>query len=167
MTMDTTPEHPRDEAYYFEDFAPGRIFRTPPFVASAEQIVRFAEDYDPQYYHLDPERARHSIFGGLVCPGFQTASLAWGLALKTGLFRHCAVAGIGIDRLRWLKPVREGDTIHAEFELAEGRPSASRPGIARATFDYRMLNQHGETVMTLSLIQLLRLRPAGAPAPLK
>src|SRR3546814_17205120 len=85
-------------------------------------------------------RARNSIFEGLVCGGFQTAALAWGLALKTGLFEKCAVAGIGVDKLRWLKPVREGDTIHAEFQLSEGAPTSSRPGIARATFDYRMVN---------------------------
>src|SRR3546814_5713745 len=103
-------------------------------------------------------RARNSIFEGLVCGGFQTAALAWGLALKTGLFEKCAVAGIGVDKLRWLKPVREGDTIHAEFQLSEGAPTSSRPGIARATFDYRMVNHSREVVMTLQLIQLLRCR---------
>src|SRR3546814_8411677 len=119
----------------FEDFKPGQVFRTPEFVATAENIISFAKHYDPQYYHLDAERARNSIFEGLVCGGFQTAALAWGLALKTGLFEKCAVAGIGVDKLRWLKPVREGDTIHADFQLSEGAPTSSRPGIARATLD--------------------------------
>src|SRR3546814_19156165 len=59
----------------FEDFKPGQVFRTPEFVATAENIISFAKHYDPKYYHLDAERARNSIFEGLVCGGFQTAAL--------------------------------------------------------------------------------------------
>lgn len=148
--------------FYFEDFPPGRMFVSPTFDVAPEDIVEFAEKYDPQYFHLDPVRARASFFGGLVCGGFQTAALAWGLAVRTGMFEKCAVAGIGVDELRWLKPVREGDAVRVEFGLVEGAPSKSRPDVARATFQYNMKNQHGETVMTLKLHQLLRRRPPGA-----
>jgi acyl dehydratase len=146
--------------FYFEDFIVGQVFRSPSFEMTPEVIIDFAKVYDPQYYHLDAERARNSIFGGLVCGGFQTASLSWGLALRTGLFDKCGVAGIGIDELRWLLPVREGDFVHAEFWLSEGRPSKTRPGIATATFTYRVCNQKNETVLTLRLIQLLKCRPS-------
>src|SRR3546814_5233021 len=67
---------PLDEVkeYYFEDFKPGQVFRTPEFVATAENIISFAKHYDPQYYHLDAERARNSIFEGLVCGGLDRKS---------------------------------------------------------------------------------------------
>lgn len=148
--------------FYYEDFGLGQVFRTPSYEVTPERIIDFAEKYDPQYYHLDPVRARESFFGGLVCGGFQTASLSWGLALRTGMFEKCAVAGVGVDALRWLRPVKEGDVIHAEFQLVDGAVSRSRPGLASATFLYEMKNQHGETVLTLKLIQLLRRRPGSA-----
>lgn len=144
--------------YYFDDFAIGRVFHTPTFTATQDKITSFAREYDPQYYHLDPVKAKESIFGGLVCGGFQTAALTWGLALQTGLFAECALAGVGIDELRWLKPVREGDVIHAEFQAIEATPSRSRPDIGRVTFLYEVKNQNGEIVLTLKMIQLLRRR---------
>lgn len=152
----TTPE--RD--FYFEDFVPEKRFVSPSFMATPAEIVAFAERYDPQYYHLDAVRARESIFEGLVCAGFQTASLSWGLALRTGLFDKCAVAGIGLDELRWLAPLREGDSVRASFWLVSGELSRSRPGLARATFQYEMLNQHDAVVMRLKMTQLLRCRPS-------
>lgn len=148
-----------DRNFYYEDFGLGQVFRTATYELTPERIIDFAEKYDPQYYHLDPVKARESFFGGLVCGGFQTAALSWGLALRTGMFEKCAVAGIGVDALRWLKPVKEGDVIHAEFQLVDGTISRSRPELATATFLYEVKNQHGETVLTLKLIQLLRRRP--------
>lgn len=147
-----------DHDFYFEDFAPGKVFLSPSFKATSEEIVAFAQRYDPQYYHLDAQRAKESIFEGLVCGGFQTASLSWGLALRTGLFDKCAVAGIGVDELRWLAPLREGDTVRARFWLLNGELSRSRPELARATFQYEMINQHEVVVMKLKLLQLLRCR---------
>ena len=146
-------------SFYYEDFTPGRTFRTPAWTATAENIVDFARKYDPQYFHLDPDKAKDSIFGGLVCGGFQTAALAWALALQTGLFERSAVAGIGVDELRWLKPVREGDRVHVEFTLIDGAASRSRPDIGRTTFRYEMKNQRGETVLTMKMLQLLKRRP--------
>jgi len=145
---------------YYEDFFPlGLVFVSPEWEATPERIIDFASKYDPQYYHLDPVRARESFFGGLVCGGFQTAALGWGLALQTGMFEKCAVAGIGVDDLRWHLPVREGDRVRLEFSMVEGKPSRSKPDIASTVFAYTMKNQHGETVMTMKLVQLLRRRP--------
>jgi acyl dehydratase len=145
--------------FYFEDFELNRVFVTPEWEATPERITDFAAQYDPQYFHLDPVRARQSFFGGLVCGGYQTAAVGWALALKTGMFEKCAVAGIGVDDLRWLLPVREGDRVHLEFSLVEGTPSRSKPDIARVAFACVLKNQRGETVLTMKLLQLLRRRP--------
>jgi acyl dehydratase len=153
-----------DTDFYFEDFPPGKVFVTPEWEATPERIIDFASKYDAQYFHLDPVKARASYFGGLVCSGFQTAALAWGLAVQTRMFEQCAVAGIGVDEMRWFLPVREGDRVRVEFGLIEGKPSRSKPDIASVVFAYTVLNQRDETVMTMKLLQLLRRRP-GSPPP--
>lgn len=145
--------------FYFEDFELGKVFTSPSMEVGEDLIVDFARIYDPQYFHLDRERARESVFGGLVAGGFQTAALAWGLALRTGMFRDCALAGLGIDRLRWHTPLRAGDVVHARFWLLEGRPSNTRPGAGVATFQYEVRSQRDEVLLTLQLAQLLKYRP--------
>lgn len=142
--------------YFLEDFPVGIVFQTPSIRIPDEQVVEFARVYDPQYYHLDPEAAKNSVFGGLVAGGFQTAALAWALGLKTRLFDHCAMAGIGVDELRWLKPLRAGDTVQCTLQCVSNVPSQSRPDRGVVTFHYIMTNQRGETIMTLNLIQMLR-----------
>ena len=144
---------------FFEDFSLGTVFTSPSMEVGEDLIVEFARIYDPQYFHLDPERARDSVFGGLVAGGFQTAALAWGLALRTGLFRDCALAGLGIDGLRWHTPLRAGDVVHTRFWLIKGRLSSTRPGAGVATFQYEVRNQLDELLLTLQLAQLLRCRP--------
>jgi acyl dehydratase len=144
---------------YFEDFSVGETLVTPTWEATEAEIVWFAERYDPQYYHLDRIRAEDSLFKGLVSGGFQTAALVWGLALRTGIFEGTAVAGIGVDEMRWLRPLRLGDIVHVEFQLIEGRPSRSKPGLATMTFQYVMKNQRNEDVISMRMIQMLKCRP--------
>jgi acyl dehydratase len=151
--------------FYFEDFVRGVPFTTPPFEMTETVITEFARIYDPQYYHLDRDAARASVFEGLVSAGFQTASLTWGLALRSGMFDKCAVAGLGVDELRWLAPVREGDVVRVEFWLLEGRPSTSRPGHGVARFQYQVKTQRDEVVLKLQMTQLLLMRPAALAAP--
>lgn len=128
-------------------------------------MVAFARDYDPQYYHLDPVAARKSVFGGLVAGGFQTAALAWALGLRTGLFDHCAMAGIGVDNLRWHLPLRAGATIKCRMEVLSNKPSQSKSDRRSVVFRYDMTNQDDETIMTLDLLQILRRRPKGGETP--
>ena len=147
---------------YFEDFKVGEVIVTSTWEATEQEIVWFAERYDPQYYHLDRVRAEQSLFGGLVSGGFQTAALVWGLALRTGLFEGTAVAGIGVDEMRWLRPLRLGDVVRVEFQLLEGRPSRSKPGLATLTFLYVMKNQRDEDILSMRMIQMLKCRPGEA-----
>ena len=114
------------QAWYLEDFQPGVTHVSPPRTITEEEALGFARRYDAQYFHTDPVAARDSFFGGLVCGGFQTAALAWALVLDTGMFDACAIAGIGVDELRWLAPVRPGDTLRCRFTLIDSRPSHSR-----------------------------------------
>ncbi len=155
---------PSGTPHYFEDFVVGEVHVSPPWEATEEEIVWFAQRYDPQYYHLDAARARDSLFGGLVAGGFQTAALTWGLALRTGMFDGVAVAGIGVERLRWLEPLRVGDVVRVEFRLLEGRPSRSKPGLATVRIAYAVKNQRDETILDLEMTQMIKCRPRPEPS---
>lgn len=146
--------------YYLEDFEPGRVYTSPMHTVSNEEALDFARRYDAQYFHLDPVAARDSVFGGIVLGGFQTAALAWALVLKTGMFDKCALAGIGLDELRWHRPVRPGDSLRCDFVLLDARMSRTQNDRGVARFRYDMKNQRDETVLSLVIIQLLRRRPA-------
>jgi|SRR5664279_6278485 acyl dehydratase len=144
--------------YYLDDLNPGDVFTSPSFELTEKDVIEFAEKYDPQPFHLDRDAAKASHFGGLVAGGFQTAALAWALAQRTGVYRKCALAGIGIDRLRWRKPVWAGDVLTCRFMLLKKRISSSRPGqgIAKCRFD--VFNQRDEIVLTMDMTQLLKCR---------
>jgi acyl dehydratase len=144
--------------YYLEDFETGHSYSSPTHTVTDEEALDFARRYDPQYFHLDPVAARESVFGWLVLGGFQTAAFAWALVLRTGMFDQCAMAGIGLDEVRWHKPVRPGDRLRCDFTLLEARPSKSRPEGGIARFRYELKNQRDEIVLTLVMIQLLRRR---------
>lgn len=147
--------------YYLEDFEPGRAYSSPTQTISEEEALDFARRYDPQYFHLDPVAARNSVFGGVVLGGFQTAALAWALVLRSGMFDRSAMAGIGLDEVRWHKPVRPGESLRCEFTLLDARPSRTHSDRGVARFRYEMKNQHDEIVLSLVMIQMLRRRPSG------
>lgn len=151
---------PRD--WYLDDFAPDVGYVSPARTITEEEAIAFARRYDPQYFHTDPDAARASDFGGLVCGGFQTAALAWALVLESRMFDQCPIAGIGVDELRWLAPVRPGDTLRCRFTLLEARRSERKPDRGVARFRYELVNQDERVVMTLVMIQLLKYRPAPA-----
>jgi acyl dehydratase len=146
---------------YFEDFEAviGKPFDLGAHEFSADGIIAFAREYDPQPMHIDPERARESIYGGLIASGWHTAGTYMRL-LVDGLIGDTASLGSpGIDRLRWLKPVRPGDTLQARITFLEATPSRSRPdrGIVRSRGE--MLNQDGDVVMDVEAVNFFSRRP--------
>lgn len=145
---------------YFEDFAVGDRFVSAGVTVSESMILDFALQYDPQPFHLDAEAAKASHFGGLIASGFQTMALGFRMILQLGIFRACGMGSPGLDELRWPAPVRPGDTLHSELEILESRPSRSKPDRGMLTTRLRVLNQHGDEVMTFKALQLTRRRPA-------
>lgn len=144
---------------YFDDFKVGDKFATATKTVTEDMIVGFAKLYDPQPFHLDPATAKHSIYGGLIASGFQTLAIGFRLIWDTGILAAASMGSPGFDELRWLKPVRPGDTLRIEMEVVGSRPSQSKPdrGIMRGA--YRYLNQKGEAVLTYTAMHLLRRRP--------
>jgi acyl dehydratase len=144
---------------YFEDFRVGERMATADAVITEDMIVDFARIYDPQPFHVDPAAAAHSIYGGLIASGFQTLAMGFRLVWDTGLFDGTSMGSPGFDELRWLKPVRPGDRLRVEAEVAEARPSKSKPDRGLVRIAYRYLNQTGEPVLTFTSMHLIRRRP--------
>lgn len=143
---------------YFEDLEPDRVIITPSFTLTEQDLIEFAQKYDPQAFHLDAFAAARSVFGGLVASGFQTAALAWKLATQTGCFEHSSIAGVGIDELRWIRPFRVNDTVTCTLKVISIAPSTSKPDRGTALILYEMFNQEGEQVLTFKLTQVVRRR---------
>jgi acyl dehydratase len=132
---------------YLSDFTVGQAYRTPGRrKITAEEIKRFAQDYDPQPFHLDEEAARDTFFGGLAASGWHTAAITMRLLVDSDFKAANGLIGAGFDELRWPKPVRPGDELCVEMEVLEVRPSRSRPDIGLVKFRMTTLNQDGEAV---------------------
>ena len=146
---------------YFDDFSPGDRFASRGVTFTEADIIDFALRYDPQPFHIDVEAAARSQYGGLIASGFHTLSQSFRMMLQQGIFAECSMGSPGMDELRWLAPVRPGDTLHMEGEVIEARPSSSKPDRGIVKVDYRAVNQRGETVMSLKILHLLRRREGG------
>jgi acyl dehydratase len=146
---------------YFEDFQPGEVHESGPYMVTREEIVAFAQQFDPQPFHVDEEAARRSIYGGIIASGWHTAAICHRLLVE-GLLKNSAGMGSpGVDELRWLKPVRPGDALSIRIEVLSTTPSRSKPdrGAIRCRFEVR--NQQGEVVMTeLATALFARRSPA-------
>lgn len=147
------------QGLFFEDFTVGQVIRSPGATLTEAQVIDFALHYDPQPFHLDKVAAEQTIYGGLIASGWQVGSLSFRLFTQTNVLAGTSLGSPGLDELRWLKPVRPGDTIHVEATVTEVRPSRSKPDRGIVVMSYAVKNQKDETVMTLTALQLMRRRP--------
>ncbi len=145
---------------YFDDFDIGQTFRSKGATLSEAQILDFAFTYDPQPFHLDVAAAREGPFGGLIASGFQTLAVAFRLFYQEKVINACSMGSPGMDHLRWLAPVRPGDTLFVRAEVLEKRPSKSKPDRGTLRMGYEVLNQDELVVMTFEAIHIFRRRPA-------
>jgi acyl dehydratase len=145
---------------YFEDFQPGDRFESAPFTVSETLMVEFARVYDTQVFHIDPEAAKRTVYGGLIASGLQTIAITFKLFVETGTLAACSLGSPGLDEVRWKRPVRAGDTLRVAVEVLETRPSASKPDRGIVRLLYTTVNQDGEAVLTMIGNQLCRRRPA-------
>ena len=134
---------------FWEDFTPGQILDLGARTVSADEIIAFGRDFDPQPFHVDAEAAQISIFGGLIASGWHSAALLMRLMCDSYLLRSASLGSPGVEQIRWLRPVRPGDTLTGRMTVLEVRASQSKPdrGVVNSLFE--LFNQHDELVMTM------------------
>jgi acyl dehydratase len=145
---------------YWDDYEVGQKFDLGSTSFTADEIVDFARQYDPQSFHVDADAARQSMFGGLIASGWHVTAKLMRLFVDNYVDQRTALGSPGVDEVRWLKPVRPGDTLTAWVECAGKLPSKSRPEMGIVHEQWRATNQKGELVMTLKGTNMVRRRPA-------
>jgi acyl dehydratase len=151
---------------YLEDFVPGETSETPPRQVTRDEIVAFAREFDPQPFHVDEAAARRSPYGGIIASGWHSAALCMRMVVDHALGSDAASGSLGspgVDELRWLLPVRPGDTLTVRIEVLEVTPSRSKPDRGLVKLRYTMRNQDGAAVMSMVALGLMRRREAAAP----
>ncbi|HEX2146859.1 MAG TPA: MaoC family dehydratase [Pseudorhizobium sp.] len=133
--------------YFFEDFTPGRSFPLMEKLVSAEEIVAFASEFDPQPMHLTEEAGKASILGGLSASGWHTASLFMRMMFDGWLNEAASEGSPGVEFMEWKKPVLAGDLLSGRSTVVESRALKSRPGIGLVRFHHEVVNQKGQVVM--------------------
>ena len=137
---------------YFEDLTVGDTWESDEYEVTESEIIEFAEQYDPQWFHTDPERAaEESIYGSLIAAGFHTAAISTRLFVDCFLSETATLGGKGIDKLRWHEPVRPGDRLSIRAEILELEPETESRGLARIRIETS--NQDGD--VALSMIPLV------------
>jgi acyl dehydratase len=144
----------------FEDFTPGLELEAPGPTVTAEAIVAFAKQFDPQYFHVDAEAAKQSLFGGLCASGWHTVALTMRTMVDAYMHDSTSLGSPGIDELRWVKPVMAGDTLRCKMTVLEQRPSKSKPNLGSVRTKWEVFNQRGELVMHLTSWGLFGKRDA-------
>ena len=149
------------EDRYFEDYVPGTVYEFPETVTASEaDIVDFAQKYDPQYFHTDPEAAQKSIYKGLIASGAQTIALTFHLYVKNFLPGKASFGSPGFDELRWYLPLRPGDVLRIRMTVEDAKPSQSKPDRGMIFSLVETINQNNEVIMSYKAKNLMARRPA-------
>jgi acyl dehydratase len=145
---------------HFEDYVPGAVFEYGEIPVTQADIVEFARRFDPQYIHVDRERAVQGPFGGLIASGWHTAAMMMRLIVDNFLPTSASLGSPGIDELRWLGPVRPGNVLRVRLSVLEATRSRSKPdrGVVRTLCE--VLNENREVVMSLKAMNIIACRSA-------
>lgn len=145
---------------YYEDLEVGAKMRFGEYQVTREEVIDFARKYDPQSFHLDDEAAAQTHFGKIAASGWHTCAMTMAMLVEhQAVEPRAAMGGLGVDELRWLRPVYPGDTLSCEMELLEKRLSKSIPGAGILRSRLTTFNQAGDPVLTQQPASLIQTRP--------
>ena len=156
---------------FFEDFTPGDVIELGTYEMTEDEIIDFGRRFDPQYFHIDPEAAVDSPFGGLIASGWHTVSVWARLWIDTVVSRADGRGSPGMQEVRWFEPVCPGDLLTATVEILDARPSSRHADRGTVFIGCKMTNQHGRVVMSFHGRGLFGRRhplsesAGGSPAP--
>ncbi|WP_224335516.1 MaoC family dehydratase [Haloprofundus halobius] len=132
---------------YFEDLEAGATTEFGEYEVTEAEIVEFAERYDPQFFHVDPERAEETMYGGLIASGWHTASMTMRMLVDGFLSEAASLGAKGVDELRWYRPVRPGDVLTLRNEVLKKEVESDVRGLAHVRTT--TTNQEGEAVFSM------------------
>ena len=141
--------------YAFEDFTPGHCFPLGPKTVTADEIIEFAMEFDPQPMHLSEEAGKASILGGLAASGWHTCGMLMRMTVDSYMKDAPSQAGLGVDFVEWKKPVLADDTLSGTSTVVEQRVSRSRPDMGVIKLRHELQNQRGETVCVAEVNAML------------
>lgn len=141
----------------FSEFQDGMVIKHPPVVLDEKTMIDFAKQFDPQWFHTDPEQAKEGRWGGLIGSGWLTCSLAMRMAVDAALTDSESFGSPGVDQIRWMLPTRPGDALRLEITVNNVRVSASRKDLGIVRWTWRMYNQNDEQVLELEATSLFDL----------
>jgi acyl dehydratase len=147
--------------WYFEDFEPGQDIDLGTRTVTEDEIVAFARQYDPQPFHVDRDAAAASLYGGVIASGWHTCGMMMRLVVDGLLGKSSSMGSPGLDGVRWLAPVRAGDTLNVRYRTVQVKASASKPDRGVVWSKWVAINQHGETVCTVEGMGMFGRRPGG------
>ena len=147
-----------EKRYSYEDFTVGRAFSLGPRHVTAEEIIDFAREFDPQPMHLSEEEGKASILGGLSASGWHTSGMMMRMLTDSFLLDSTSQGSPGIDWMEWRNPVLAGDTLSGHTTVLEARPLKSRPGIGLIRFRHEILNQSGAPVCVGENVIMMGMR---------
>jgi acyl dehydratase len=149
------------EQWYFEDFHPGQEIDLGTRTVSEEEIIAFATQFDPQPFHVDPAAAAESMYGGVIASGWHTCSMMMRMVVDGLMADASSMGSPGLDCVRWMRPVRAGDTLHVHYLTQRVRASNSRPDRGVVWSKWTATNQHGEQVCTIEGMGMFARRTSG------
>ena len=143
----------------FKDFEVGMVIRHDPVIVTEAEMLEFAHKYDPQWFHIDMQRAQEGRWVGLIGNGWLTGGIAMRMAVESALKDSDSFGSPGLERLRWVKPVRAGDSLRLEASVDSKRISSSRPDLGIVRWTWQLYNQHDELVFETEATNLFEIKP--------
>lgn len=142
------------KTYFYEDFKVGDKFDSGPYNVTKEEIIEFAQKYDPQPFHLDEEAAQKSVFKGLAASGWHTAAMSMNLMIRALPPIEGGMIGRNVEHMEWHRPVRPGDVLRYESKIISMRPSQSKPHLGVIIGESQTLNQDDKPVQSMRVVMI-------------
>ena len=145
--------------YYWEDFPPGSVWQSASRTLSEPEMIAFAREWDPQRFHIDPQAAKETLYGGIIASAWYTGVVMMRLMCDAYLTDSSCIGSPGVEEWRFVLPVRPGDTLRYRATVLESRPSASKPDRGVVKFRWELLNQRDEVAVSITGTQFYLRRP--------
>jgi acyl dehydratase len=145
----------------FAEFHAGQVLEAGPYHLSQPELLQFAQQWDPQWFHTDPEAAAQGPFQGLIASGWHTCGIAMRLVADAFLKGSESFASPGLGYVKWPNPVRPQDSLRVRVTVLETRTSQSKPDLGILKWRWQLYNQAGAEVLDLEATSLFKLQVAG------